>query len=625
MRKSPVIKPLNKESGSLYIFQSSSDLLTRTISGSNFDIKFDKFALLELPPLGNSSFNTMQLAGIGSSPSSTTSSIPVIGGLNTDGNIQLATALQNYCLAFENEILNTQETQEYLTSSERIWWKFLSSIGAIRFRNGINSEINSHYTSNNFIEGDLNNPYNNVVKYVGLTNGVNISNLNNLTSSEIFINVGSNAKKLEKVYFKKRLTDSYKSVSLNDDLITGFDTNNARVYLDGKAWFDHYSTGSWLVNNSNFVSESYEAEFTNPNIQHQTIIRTKSDVATLDWNPKIYDNTISTLSEIPGKEEDFKFNTVLIYYTINVNGEEFTNLYGVYFTGGYDFNSSELKSKTKIVPKLNLGESGNSYNFKIQLRIESHNGQNNLTTIDNGENAVELFNRLLTPLNINNLNINNTLSQIILLNSEINSLKAKYDSLLTLKEDLINLINNQSLNENLSILLTENNNDLDWLKRQFNSLPSNLIFDRGLDVQYLSDGQKIIQSVNGLKTLNVSNLDYNSGNGQNLTTNNSNKIQLLSTGSRIILEIPTGCEELILNLIEPTSSFFIGYTIRIKNKFSNIGNVNIINGNGILKINLIDNTEFIQTLTSFNFSETSKPVELICTSINPLIFEIDSF
>jgi hypothetical protein len=226
----------------------------------------------------------------------------------------------------------------------------------------------------------------------------------------------------------------------------------------------------------------------------------------------------------------------------------------------------------------------------------------------------------MTPLNINNLNLNSVLKQITILNKEIDSLKNQFSSILKLKEDFLNIISNQeNLPENFNSYLSEINSDVSWLKRQFNSEPSNLIFDRGLDVQNLADGKKIIQSVAGLKTIKNININYSAGNGSNLNSNNSNIIQLLNTSSRINLEIPEGCFELTLNLKIPTSKLFEGYVIRIKN-------INLLNLTGTLKINLIkeDNIS-TQFLAEIIFLDLQKPIELICSNLSPIEFEIDKF
>lgn len=617
MRNAPILKPLNKDSGTFYVFPSASELLTRTISGSSFDVKFDKFALLDIPKIGNiPNTNSISLGGIGTNLNNPVSSIPTQTSINADGNIQLATAFQNYCFSFETELLNQANLLEFHTPSERIFWKFLSYVGAIKFRDAVNSETNSNYSVDNYLEGDLINPYNKVVKYIGLTNGVNVNSLDGISSSEIYIHVGSELKLSNNIYFKKISNTSYQTTNSNSDNLSGFINTNQRVYLDAKSWFDNISNRSWSVDNLKFTKESYSAAFSDTSIQQQTINRTKSDNSTIEWNPLVYSPSISSINNIEGIEEDFNFNTVLVYYTITSNGVEYTNLYGVYFTGGYGLNSNQLTSKTKISPKINLGESGNSFNFKFQLRVDTSSGQNNLVNVDNGSSAVNLFNQILTPLRNNDLVLANSLKSLASVQNQIADLELKFNSLVGIRDQIINQINSTNNNSDLSVLLSEIYQDLDWLKRQYNSAPINFVFERGINLQLQIDGKRIIKGSAGFKTIDVSSLNYFSGNGQVLNTSNSNAISLGDTGSRFSLNIPTSCTKLTLNLTEPNYGYFLGYVIRIKNTS--------LSTQGSLVINAVEGTNqnFITTVA---FSDLTTPTELICSSILPLKFEIDNF
>jgi hypothetical protein len=70
---------------------------------------------------------------------------PLIEGLNPDNNVNLAESFQNYALNLESLLLSrpAYKKNERLTVSERVFWKWLKELGAIRFQDANALEKNS--------------------------------------------------------------------------------------------------------------------------------------------------------------------------------------------------------------------------------------------------------------------------------------------------------------------------------------------------------------------------------------------------------------------------------------------------------------------------------------------------
>jgi len=180
MAVTPLIKPVYDKKGIFYNFQSALEDINITLANSENAVRFSKFALLRIPEIGTPNSlitdNKIQFYAAGESP--------LIEGLNPNNNVNLAESFQNYALNLESLLLSkpTYKKNEKLTVSERVFWKWLKELGAIRFQDANALEKNSanlpidliNHTEYRFVEKpETNSTYNRVVKYIGDIDVVN--------------------------------------------------------------------------------------------------------------------------------------------------------------------------------------------------------------------------------------------------------------------------------------------------------------------------------------------------------------------------------------------------------------------------------------------------------------------
>ena len=152
MAVAPLIKPIQDKKGIFYSFQSALEDINITLSNSENAVRFSKFALLRIPEIGEPDTlltdNKIQFVAPGETPLSE--------GLNPDNNINIAESFQNYALNFESLLLNRTQYKknEKLTVSERVFFKWLKEIGAIRYQdaNSLEKNINLLGTEKRFVE-----------------------------------------------------------------------------------------------------------------------------------------------------------------------------------------------------------------------------------------------------------------------------------------------------------------------------------------------------------------------------------------------------------------------------------------------------------------------------------------
>lgn len=216
MVKTPFIRPLQTQGGTFYTFSSAAEDLSLTFNNSLRKFKFSKFVLLKIPDFATPIYgeNSIQFDSIDttfldaasgtynlSNPSNTTPSLEI--------------SFQNYCLNFESTVLSDTNYDPNLkkTVSERVFWKWLKEIGAVRFRDANANEVVASldqvntsiidgfpYSEKRWTEEDdyltgNGSPiprYERVVKYIGECDIVN-SVQNNVNSySEVYIHVPTN-------------------------------------------------------------------------------------------------------------------------------------------------------------------------------------------------------------------------------------------------------------------------------------------------------------------------------------------------------------------------------------------------------------------------------------------------
>lgn len=248
MNITPFLRPIQVQGGTFYTMPSSSEDLTFTFNNDGKQFKFSKYVLLNIPnvkqPTQSSPLNLENYVQFDAIP----------GGFqyvtnDKSYNLQLAESLQNYVMNFETllTVYDTYDATNLQTVSERVFFKWLKEIGALRFREASTSE--SSLTSGlRFTEEDSSSIYTKVVQYVGEIDIINSLKNTADAYSEVYIHVPTKEGATPLVLFKSLSDENYFSSqivtnsvtdSLNLEYIYGRTYSDENSYgLDIKAFFD---------------------------------------------------------------------------------------------------------------------------------------------------------------------------------------------------------------------------------------------------------------------------------------------------------------------------------------------------------------------------------------------------
>ncbi len=481
MAVTPLIKPVQDKKGIFYNFQSALEDINLTLSNSKNAVRFSKFALLRIPEIGTpdnlATDNKIQFAAAGESP--------IIEGLNADNNVNLAESFENYALNLEALLLSksSYKRSEKLTVAERVFWKWLKELGAIRFQNANALEKNSQVLLSDprFVEKpETNSTYNRVVKYIGEIDVVNTLNSNENSYTEVYIHVPTNVGTTPHVLFKSVPDDNYKpSLSpiantkaspLDVEYLSGRHYNDTHPFgLSLKAFYDlddasvttqikntlagSYSTGNWFagnIKNAYYLDSSVNFSVAQDQFirktQGPTVIeyqRSTLDGISLDFNLANYklaseNPEIKVFSQFNDyvANRDFEFNAILVYYdTYDPNNLDSTgnpvdfetNLYGILFLdriqqSGLEFSIPPIsKYKPDPLNKTN----GNSFSFKLNLKLDTsiEDAKVEKSINDYSTFSLELFTDVLTKFTQLQTSFQNKLLELDQLQQDVNSLK----------------------------------------------------------------------------------------------------------------------------------------------------------------------------------------------------------
>jgi hypothetical protein len=156
----PLIRPIRLQGGTFYTFSSASEDLSFSINSADKKFKFSNFLLLNIPPIQSSAAGQNNI-GLSNVPGA----FPVIDGSKTE-NDYLAESFQNYCLNLEAIATSSSTYNPFLdrTVSERVFFKWMKEIGAIRFRQATGAESNVVNVNPLYVEEDESNAYAKVIK-----------------------------------------------------------------------------------------------------------------------------------------------------------------------------------------------------------------------------------------------------------------------------------------------------------------------------------------------------------------------------------------------------------------------------------------------------------------------------
>lgn len=490
MIKTPYIRPISTQGGTFYTFLSSAEDLSLTFNNSLKKFKFSKYVLLKLPEFGKPIYgeNNIQFDAI-----DTTFLDGAYGNFQLYNSNNLSPSLeisfQNYCLNLEATILSDPNYNPHLKQnvSERVFWKWLKELGAIRFREANSNEV-SFSTEKRWVEedtlltgnGDPHPRYERIVKYIGEIDIVNSVQNSDNAYSEIYIHIPTNDGATPYVLFKTIEDENYypnktwKHIcddSLDTEYIQG------RSHSDGThgpngfpkfAIFDQdslgepaseitSSTGTFVSNwysprdeaNSYFTDVSFE-DSSNYSIKKYIsasgssggyiveYLRSNLDGITIDFDPLSYKqiqdyvdiNSIEEWNGIPSTTS-FEFNAVLIYYDVydpNNLSDSKTNLYGILFLNppeAVTISKAKLPVFKKYKPDPITKLNGNSYGFKINIKFDTsvENVGVEQAINDYSSFSLSMFMDAATVLQQAAKNLNDQTIEIINIKKEIDVLK----------------------------------------------------------------------------------------------------------------------------------------------------------------------------------------------------------
>ena len=375
MAVAPLIKPIQTQKGMFYSFQSAIEDLSLTFNNSTNKFRFSKFALLRIPEIGipatMQTDNKVQFLALGETP--------LLNNLSTNENINLANSFQNYALNFESLLISqsTYNREKKLNVSERVFWKWLKELGAVRWRDATSAEvIQTLPAGEKRWAEDWFNPtlstYDRVVKYIGEIDVVNSVRSKDNSYSELYIHVPTNVGSTPTVLFNSKPDENYGPGMLivntpgdpldveylngrhyNDthpfagmslEAFYDLDTNSVSTKISDTLTVQPTTAGFWWgassINNSYYTDQAayfgtpYGVTSSNPKVQRifknhnsgtRTVeyLRSTLDGVVIDFNLSNYliasqNPDIKSFSQLNDSytNEDFEFNAILIYYDV---------------------------------------------------------------------------------------------------------------------------------------------------------------------------------------------------------------------------------------------------------------------------------------------------------------------
>jgi hypothetical protein len=188
MAVAPFIRPIQIQGGTFYTFPSASEDLGFTFNNDGKQFKFSKYALLNIPDIkrpAQGPLNYENYVQFDSIPGA----FKYVVNSKTQ-NLMLAESLQNYTLNLETMVtaFETYNPNELQSVSERVFFKWLKDIGALRFKEASTAE--SPLTAGlRFTEEASSDIYSRVVQYIGEIDVVNSVKNKAEAFSEVYVHV----------------------------------------------------------------------------------------------------------------------------------------------------------------------------------------------------------------------------------------------------------------------------------------------------------------------------------------------------------------------------------------------------------------------------------------------------
>lgn len=357
----PLVRIPQPQGGTMYAFASAARDITRAFNNSDMKFEFSRYALLDLPDFTTSVNNSNT---INYSILKDTSGANYLPSQNGPG-VDFANTFQNYALNAEELILQDDDFDPvlYKSDAEKLFFKWLSSTGSIRFRGADSTESNVGNYSEDPNSTQTGQVYDRVVKYLGSIDAENDIAYKGNAYHEVYINVPSSVGSTPTVLFEP----------------SNFNTTATKLYADPQ-WIEGRDNQTHPDSNLDLspVVDAYDPS-TGP---YYDINTNGTNAVGIDWNEQSYygitnDSTVKNFNDFSKKGQDFKFNAVLVYYDLysaSIPARRSTNLYGILILddvkslGGI---GSRIHEQIKYKPNEVTGLNGNAYSLKLNIKFNT--------------------------------------------------------------------------------------------------------------------------------------------------------------------------------------------------------------------------------------------------------------
>jgi len=685
----PLIKPISTQGGTFYVFPSAALDISKTFSDDNFRFTFSKFACLDVPTFKQptNSNNAPSFQAIGNDDNTGTPDPTVITDMINGvqkSNVYMANSFENYVLNWETLILNSTNSGGGVyddslksTVSERIFWKWMTNLGSMRFqtaRSTVAASSNLYEEETENTDNTSLNIYNRVVKYLGDIDVVNNVKKGGQAYTEVYLHIPTTHGNTADVLFGLRNDSNYSPAvswtGTNGNNIEGR-TSHVDPSMSVTAYFDNNTTNTYSTNNTfgNVTNKVIQASTDIAGSSTYNMTVSNMDGAIIDWDAADYkkvadDPNVQLLSEFNATAlaQDFKFNVVLVYYDIyDVSNPSDTvrNLYGVLFIDDFKetiADGSTIKTFSKFKPNPITKLNGNSYGLKLNVKFDTSADNVGIEKVINEYNtfSMDLYSDAMIGLQ-NTLETFQTLNiKVQTLSSQVDNLEKFYYGQSTIDElkNSISALSEQVSNaqialESPSTLIDLINNN----SKRINSLAAGELTETltyNLDTFYQGNGIKIdkstpnrltflndVQSYNniGICYTDTGSFSYVSGNGITNTADvnykTRNNIIFLGTFSNYFKNKTadsTVSNDIKINIDDRVNKWQTGQSYKIS--FENTLTIDSLSeiifytdGNNIF--NQGSWNWLVGKLTLADLINAKPIIEIICVDATKYIFEID--
>ena len=551
MAFTPLIRPLNPQGTTFYTFSSAARDLSKCLANSQKEFVFSHFVCIDIPDIinvANWNHNSGSASSNNSSilPSTYDKNYFQFCAIddmldrcyedwNTSGHTSVKTSsqllaelLQDYAYNFEELLIDKSEDNSTDRSvAERVFWHFMAQTGAMNFKYDENKvspsllnrnekryvegidEVFEHYdpdtnTYSDPIDIPSEYAYNNVVRYIGnidITNNVDIANE---AYTEIYVNIPSEAGCTPTVLFKRETDGNMRpphyEVTLHQDWILGQTQLDNAYPVDLRALYDTRDANDtecrYLVNsNTEPKTRVYEKDI--DAYWKSYSYKTDFDGLCIDFDANSYREI--TMGGLAGMDDfnksnnskSFQFNAVLVYYDIVdvSSGTRTSNLYGVLFLDDIKCeNWDYMQRYPKYMPVAGV-QNGNSYGFKLNLRIDIEPNKQGVTTLVNEYNtfSMSLFADAMTRLTECTDMFTRVRGALTRIESRLSDIET-FTSTMANYEALVNSVAEiERTLENANSAFADRNTLVDLIARNWDALNSIVDGRANVELQYNTD------------------------------------------------------------------------------------------------------------------------------------------